>query len=363
MNFYNGKKVFITGHTGFKGSWLCRMLIKVGAEITGYSLEPPTNPNLFSIAEIDRNINSIIGDIRDREHLKNAFEKSCPEIVFHMAAQPLVRESYLEPVYTYETNVMGTVNILECVKNSDTVKSLVNITTDKVYRNTERSEGYYEDDFLDGYDPYSNSKSCSELVTHSYNRCFLKDKGIAVSTARAGNVIGGGDFAKDRIIPDCVRSALRNEDILIRNPHSIRPFQHVLEPLAAYLMIAEKQYNDIKYAGAYNIGPEEEDCIAAGELADLFCKHWGQGIKWINVSEENAPHEAEFLKLNCSKLKSVFDWRPVWNIDKSVEMICRFSKKHMNNENIPQEMNNEIDEFMEDLKCLNGKMNSKHVNV
>lgn len=363
LKFYNGKKIFVTGHTGFKGSWLCSILLKAGAEITGYSLESPTDPNLFSIADIEKNINSVIGDIRDREHLKSVFDKSNPEIVFHLAAQPIVRESYADPVYTYETNVMGTVNILDCVKNSDTVKSVVNVTTDKVYRNIECSDGYIEEDFLDGYDPYSNSKSCSELVTHSYNRCFLRDKGIAVSTARAGNVIGGGDFAKDRIIPDCVRSALKGEEIIIRNPHSIRPFQHVIEPLIAYLMIAQKQYDDIKYADSYNIGPEEKDCITAGELADIFCKKWGQGVKLKNISEKNAPHEAGLLKLNCTKLKSVFDWQPVWNIEKSVEMICRFSKKLINNENIPQEMYNEIEEYMEDLKCLNGKMSRKHVNI
>ncbi len=363
LKFYNGKKIFITGHTGFKGSWLCRMLLEAGADITGYSLEPPTDPNLFSIADIEKNINSVIGDIRNREYLKNVFDNSGAEIVFHLAAQPIVRESYNDPVYTYETNIMGTVNLMECIRNSDTVKSVVNITTDKVYRNTERSEGYVEDDFLDGYDPYSNSKSCSELVTQSYNRCFLKSKGISVSTARAGNVIGGGDFAKDRIIPDCVRSAIRGEDIIVRNLNSVRPFQHVLEPLAAYLMIAEKQYNNIEFADAYNIGPEEEDCVTAGKLAEIFCRQWGNGLKWKSISEKNAPHEAGFLKLNCSRLKKVFNWQPVWNIEKSIEMICRFSRKYINNEDISQEMHSEIVEFMEDLKCLNGKMNSKHVNI
>lgn len=363
LKFYNGKKIFITGHTGFKGSWLCRMLLEAGADITGYSLEPPTEPNLFSIADIEKNIDSVIGDIRNREHLKTVFDNSGAEIVFHLAAQPIVRESYNDPVYTYETNILGTVNLMECIRNSDTVKSVVNITTDKVYRNTERPEGYAEEDFLDGYDPYSNSKSCSELVTQSYNRCFLRDKGIAVSTARAGNVIGGGDFAKDRIIPDCVRSAIKGEDIIVRNLNSVRPFQHVLEPLAAYLMIAEKQYNDIKYADAYNIGPEEEDCVTAGRLVEIFCSQWGNGLMWRSISEKNAPHEAGFLKLNCSKLKNVFNWQPVWNIEKSIEMICRFSRKYINNEDIPQEMCNEIDEFMEDLKCLNGKMNSKHVSI
>lgn len=349
MNFFKGKKIFITGHTGFKGSWLCRILVNAGAEITGYSLNPQTTSSLFYMADIENNINSIIGDIRDKENLKEAFEAAKPEIVFHLAAQPLVRESYINPVYTYETNVMGTVNLLECVRNSDTVKCIVNITTDKVYRNDEQSKGYIEEDFLDGYDPYSNSKSCSELVTHSYEQSFLRDKGIAVSTVRAGNVIGGGDFAKDRIIPDCVRAALNDEKITIRNPYAVRPFQHVIEPLFAYLMIAQRSFNDIKYAGAYNIGPDENDCITVGELVEIFCRQWGEGVSFENISEANASHEAKYLKLNCDKLKKVFNWTPVWNIEKSVEMICRFSKKLDNMQEITKEMDDEIKQYMEEL--------------
>ena len=346
--FYRGKRVFVTGHTGFKGSWLCRMLINAGAVITGYSLLPSMEPNLFSMADIEDKITSVIGDIRDKEKLRQAFENAGPEIVFHLAAQPIVRESYADPVYTYETNVMGTVNILECVRNSDTVKSVVNITTDKVYRNDEQLQGYKEDDFLDGYDPYSNSKSCSELVTNSYKRSFLTQKGIAVSTVRAGNVIGGGDFAKDRIIPDCLRAASRGEKIIIRNPHAIRPFQHVIEPLAVYLMIAQRQYENIKYADSYNIGPDEQDCITVGELADIFCRHWGNDLSYIDDSDPNAPHEAAFLKLNCDKLKRKFNWKPVWNIEKSIEMICRFSKKLDDINAIPEEMDYEIKKYMEE---------------
>lgn len=231
INFYNGKKVFITGHTGFKGSWLCKMLSKVGAEVTGYALDPPTEPSLFEIASIEKDIKSIIGDIRDYKSLKAAFDETQPEIVFHLAAQPIVRDSYKEPLYTYETNVMGTVNILECIRNSNCVKSFLNVTTDKVYFNREWEWGYRENEKLDGYDPYSNSKSCSELVTHSYKRSFFEDNHVAISTARAGNVIGGGDFAKNRIIPDCVKAAINGECIVVRNICSTRPYQHVLEPL------------------------------------------------------------------------------------------------------------------------------------
>lgn len=247
-------------------------------------------------------MNSVIGDIRDLSKLKETFIKTQPEIVFHLAAQPIVRESYKNPVYTYETNVMGTVNICECVRTSDSVKSFLNVTTDKVYLNKEWEWGYRENEELDGYDPYSNSKSCSELVTHSYINSFFKNMNIAVSTARAGNVIGGGDFASDRIIPDCIRAAIKHEDIVVRNPFSTRPYQHVLEPIYAYLMIAQKQYEDIKYAGYYNVGPDDRDCFQTGALVDLFVKHWGEGMKWID-KYDGGPHEANFLKLDCSKLK------------------------------------------------------------
>lgn len=279
MDFYKGKRVLITGHTGFKGAWLCQMLINAGAEVTGYALNPPTKPSLFEIANISGKMNSVIGDIRDLSKLKETFIKTQPEIVFHLAAQPIVRESYKNPVYTYETNVMGTVNICECVRTSDSVKSFLNVTTDKVYLNKEWEWGYRENEELDGYDPYSNSKSCSELVTHSYINSFFKNMNIAVSTARAGNVIGGGDFASDRIIPDCIRAAIKHEDIVVRNPFSTRPYQHVLEPIYAYLMIAQKQYEDIKYAGYYNVGPDDRDCFQTGALVDLFVKHWGEGMK------------------------------------------------------------------------------------
>ena len=345
MDFYKGKRVLITGHTGFKGAWLCQMLINAGAEVTGYALNPPTKPSLFEIANISGKMNSVIGDIRDLSKLKETFIKTQPEIVFHLAAQPIVRESYKNPVYTYETNVMGTVNICECVRTSDSVKSFLNVTTDKVYLNKEWEWGYRENEELDGYDPYSNSKSCSELVTHSYINSFFKNMNIAVSTARAGNVIGGGDFASDRIIPDCIRAAIKHEDIVVRNPFSTRPYQHVLEPIYAYLMIAQKQYEDIKYAGYYNVGPDDRDCFQTGALVDLFVKHWGEGMKWID-KYDGGPHEANFLKLDCSKLKKTFGWQPYWDLNIAIEKVVEWSKCWLTNGDIEKCMNKQIEEFM-----------------
>ncbi len=345
LNFYNGKKVLVTGHTGFKGSWLCHILAEAGADVTGYSLEPPTSPSLYSISGLEQRINSVIGDVRDFDKLRAVFEDIQPEIVFHLAAQPIVRDSYKYPRYTYETNVMGTVNIMECARLFPCVKSLLNVTTDKVYQNNEWCWGYRENEPLDGFDPYSNSKSCSELVTHCYKNSFFTNGSTAVSTARAGNVIGGGDFANDRIIPDCVRAMIGGKVIGVRNPYSTRPYQHVLEPVFLYLEIAAKQYEDISFAGYYNVGPDECDLVTTGELVDLFCKYWGNDAKWENQAEPNAPHEANFLKLDCSKIKSVFGWRPRWHIEKCMEMTCAFSKVWLSGGNIAAEMNREIDEF------------------
>lgn len=345
LSFYKGKKVLITGHTGFKGSWLCKMLTNAGAEVTGYSLNPPTSPSLFEIAEIEKDINSVIGDIRDLASLKSVFDKAQPEIVLHLAAQPIVRDSYKNPVCTYETNVMGTVNICECVRNTKSVKSFLNVTTDKVYLNKEWAWGYRENEELDGYDPYSNSKSCSELVTHSYINSFFNELNIAVSTARAGNVIGGGDFANDRIVPDCIRSVIKNEDIIVRNPFSTRPYQHVLEPLYAYLMIAAMQFQDKKYAGFYNVGPDDRDCFQTGALVDLFVKHWGDEAKWVN-KYDGGPHEANFLKLDCSKLKTTFGWKPHWDLDKALEKVVEWSKCWIEAGDVRQCMDKEIEEFL-----------------
>lgn len=345
LSFYKGKRVFVTGHTGFKGSWLCKILSNYGAVVTGHSLNPPTTPSLFEIAGIEKDINSVIGDIRDYDKLKAAFDKAQPEIVLHLAAQPIVRDSYKDPAYTYETNVMGTVNILECVRNSSCVKSFLNVTTDKVYLNKEWSWGYRENEELDGYDPYSNSKSCSELVTHSYKNSFFGDGSVAISTARAGNVIGGGDFANDRIIPDCIRAAINKEDIIVRNPFSTRPYQHVLEPLYAYLMIAAMQYEDNKFAGYYNVGPDDCDCFQTGALVDLFVKHWGGSLKWIN-RYDGGPHEANFLKLDCSKLKATFGWKPHWNLDKAIEKVVEWSKCWIDKGDIRACMDKQISEFL-----------------
>ncbi len=345
LSFYKGKKVFVTGHTGFKGSWLCKMLVNSGAEVTGYSLNPPTTPSLYEIAGIDAEIKSVIGDIRDYESLKKAFDEASPEIVLHLAAQPIVRDSYKDPAYTYETNVMGTVNILECVRNSDCVKSFLNVTTDKVYLNKEWSWGYRENEELDGYDPYSNSKSCSELVTHSYKNSFFSDNKVAISTARAGNVIGGGDFANDRIIPDCIRAAIENRTIIVRNPFSTRPYQHVIEPLYAYLMIAGMQYMDSSYAGYYNVGPDDVDCFETGALVDLFVNKWGNNAKWEN-KYDGGPHEASFLKLDCSKLKKTFNWKPRWNLDTAVEMVVEWSKCWVSGGDIRECMDREIETFL-----------------
>jgi CDP-glucose 4,6-dehydratase len=348
ISFYKEKKVLVTGHTGFKGSWLCKILMNAGAEIVGYSLNPPTQPSLFAIAGIANDVDSIIGDIRDYRTLKTAFDEAQPEIVFHLAAQPIVRESYKDPAYTYETNVMGTVNILECIRHSTSVKSFVNVTTDKVYLNQEWVWGYRENDELGGFDPYSNSKSCAELVTHSYKSSFFTDGNgraiIPISTVRAGNVIGGGDFAKDRIIPDCIRAVTEKRDIVVRNPFSTRPYQHVLEPLYVYLMIAAKQYQDSCFAGWYNVGPDDVDCVQTGLLVDLFVAKWGEGIKWTNQYEDG-PHEANFLKLDCSKLKSTFDWKPHWNIEMAVEMVVEWSKRWLATGDVRACMDSQIEKF------------------
>lgn len=349
LEFYRGKRVFVTGHTGFKGAWLCRILIGAGAVVTGYSLSAPTEPNLFALANLESHMTSLLGDIRDMERLKIAFQSAEPEIVFHLAAQPIVRTSYQEPVYTYETNVMGTVNLLECIRTvGTTVRSVVIITTDKVYENKEWGWGYRENEPLDGYDPYSNSKSCAELATHSYCKSFFKDYDVAVSTARAGNVIGGGDFANDRIIPDCVRAVQTGKPIGVRNPHSTRPYQHVLEPLMAYLMIARRQYGDKSLAGWYNVGPDEQDCVTTGQLVELFREKWGEDFAWIDQAEPNAPHEANFLKLDCSKLKTTFCWSPRWHITEAIEKTAEWTWVWLNGGDIPTEMDREIREYVEE---------------
>ncbi len=348
LSFYKNKKVLVTGHTGFKGSWMCQLLQMAGAQLTGYALEPPTNPSLFELCHLADHMNSVTGDVRDLEHMQRVFSEARPEIVIHLAAQPIVRESYKNPVYTYETNVMGTVHVLECVRTCPSVKSFLNVTTDKVYQNKEWEWGYREDEELNGYDPYSNSKSCSELVTNSYKNSFFTEAQTAVSTARAGNVVGGGDFAADRIVPDCIRAVQAGEPIIVRNPYSIRPYEHVLEPVTAYLMIAKAQYEDADFAGSYNVGPDEADCWTTGDLVTLFCDQWnqrsGSSVQWIN-QHDGGPHEADFLKLDCSKLKKVFGWRPRWNVQTAMEKIVEWAYVYLNGGDVSECMKQQIREF------------------
>ena len=344
LSFYKGKRVLLTGHTGFKGSWMSVMLADMGSNVIGYSSCSKSGIRLFDLCGVKNQITHIKGDVRNLDQLLSVFRKYQPEIVIHMAAQPIVRDSYKDPIGTYSTNVMGPANICEAVRQTPSVRSFLNVTTDKVEENKEWEWGYRENESLDGYDPYSNSKSCSELVTHSYRASFLDGK-IAVSTARAGNVIGGGDFANDRIIPDCIRAAVKHEDIIVRNPFSTRPYQHVLEPVYAYLMIAAKQYEDSKYQSWYNVGPDDQDCFQTGALVDMFVKHWGEGLKWIDQYDDG-PHEANFLKLDCSKLKLAFGWRPRWNLDTAVEKVVEWSKAWVADKDVRPVMDRQIEEFV-----------------
>ena len=352
LSFYKNKKVFVTGHTGFKGSWICKILTMAGAEVTGYSLPAPTSPSLFEVANIERGINSFIGDICDYATLKRTFDTAEPDIVFHLAAQPIVKVGYENPYQTYYTNVMGTVNILECVRTSSCVKSFLNITTDKVYLNKEHEWGYRENEELDGYDPYSNSKSCSELITHCYQRSFFDNRDkcvrIPISTARAGNIIGGGDFASYRIIPDCVRACINGEDIELRNPHSIRPYQHVLDAIFAYLMVAASQYEDSGCSGAYNVGPDESECCETKRLVDLFVSMWGGHSKAVNFTHD-FPHEACFLRLDCSKIKHTYGWQPHWNIETTVEKTVEWYKIWCSGGDVNLCMERQINDFIYDV--------------
>lgn len=359
LEFYKGKKVLVTGHTGFKGSWLCTILKLAGAEVTGYALPPSEGENLFGIADVATGISSYNGDIRNLHDLESVFLKHHPEIVIHLAAQPLVRESYLNPVYTYETNVMGTVNLLECVRKSDSVRSVLNVTTDKVYENKEWEWGFRENERLNGYDPYSNSKSCSELVTGSYKKSFFQHTDIQVSTVRAGNVIGGGDFSKDRIVPDCIRAATQGIPIAIRNPYAVRPFQHVIEPLMAYLLIVARQSEDPTLSGNYNVGPDGENCITVGELTDLFCNCWGEQMSW-HGQQEKGPHEDNFLRLDCSRIKQKLSWEPTWGIEKTIRKIVDWQKSYQTRNNMKQVMERQIQEYICDSAWMGQSTQEKN---
>lgn len=344
LTFFQGKRVFITGHTGFKGSWLCTALTLAGAEVFGFALPPAGAENLYMLAEVEKAVHSTFGNIQDFPALKAAFDRACPEIVFHLAAQPIVRESYRNPVSTYHTNVMGTVHLLECVRQCDCVRSVLNVTTDKVYQNNQWHWGYRETDRLNGYDPYSNSKSCSELVTESYRNSFFPAGTAAVSTARAGNVIGGGDFSVDRIVPDCVRAVRDGRPIAIRNPSAIRPYQHVLEPLSAYLLIVQRQWEDGALAGSYNVGPENNGCVSTARLASLFCHAWGDGAAWEHVGD-HGPHEDAVLKLDCSKIQEVLGWHPRWTAERAVRETVDWTKAWLAGEEMSSWTRQQIEMF------------------
>ena len=333
-SFWKGKRVLLTGHTGFKGSWLSLWLQSMGAQVVGYALNPPTDPSLFEAAEVAKGMTSIIGDIRDLEHLRRVFAEHQPEIVIHMAAQPLVRYSYIEPVETYSTNVMGTVNLLEAVRSTKSVKAVVNVTTDKCYENREWAWGYRENEAMGGYDPYSSSKGCAELVTAAYRNSYFhpekyKEHGVAIASGRAGNVIGGGDWADDRLIPDIMRAISAGKPVNIRNPHAIRPWQHVLEPLSGYLVLAQKLYEEgAAYAEGWNFGPNDEDAKPVQWIVEKLTQVWGEGANWVVDGGEH-PHEAHYLKLDCSKAKSRLDWHPKWHLDEALEAIVEWQQAYL----------------------------------
>lgn len=329
-SFWKGRRVFLTGHTGFKGSWLCLWLHEMGAEVTGYSLEPPTKPSLFESAGVGDLSRSVTADVRDGAKLKEAMVAARPEVVLHMAAQPLVRESYKIPVETYDVNVMGTVHFLEAVRACPEVRAVVNVTTDKCYENREWVWGYRETEPMGGHDPYSNSKGCSELVTSSYRRSYFGDGGhaAAVASARAGNVIGGGDWAGDRLVPDFVRALLAGKKMVVRNPGAIRPWQHVLEPLSGYLMLAERLYWEGRaFAEGWNFGPEEADARPVRWIVETLCRMWGSGATF-ETDPGPHPHEANLLKLDISKAKARLEWRPVWSLEKALEKIVEWTRAY-----------------------------------
>ncbi|MFM2322826.1 MAG: CDP-glucose 4,6-dehydratase, partial [Pseudomonadota bacterium] len=348
MEFWQGKKVFITGHTGFKGSWLSLWLQSLGAEVIGISLAPPTQPNFFEIVQLSQGMISILGDIRDFQLVQATLRKYKPEIVIHMAAQSLVRYSYLAPIETYATNVMGTVNLLEAARLSDSVKVLINVTSDKCYENKELLRGYREEDRLGGYDPYSNSKACSELVTQAYSRSYLKNLGINIATARAGNVIGGGDWAKDRLVPDIVNACIKQQDILLRYPDALRPWQHVLEPLNAYLILAKQLYESSPgYTDAWNFGPDENQALkTVSWLAERIIQNWGCTIKWIKSTQAHK-HEASLLKLNSSKANLNLAWKPCWDIETAISHTIGWYKDYIRGEGMQKKSLAQISEFLE----------------
>ncbi len=352
-DFYKNKKVLITGHTGFKGSWLCLLLNELGADVYGYALPPKTTPNLFSEAHINKIITSYLGDIRDFEKLEGVLHQIQPDIIIHMAAQALVIESYKNPRETFEINIMGTVNLLDAARTTKSVKAIINVTTDKCYENKEWYWSYRENEPMGGYDPYSNSKGCSELVTSSYRNSYFNlnkyaDHGVAVASARAGNVIGGGDWSDDRLIPDFIRAITNGQNVKIRSPYATRPWQHVLEPLSGYLTLAVKLFSQgPKYAEAWNFGPNEDDAQNVEWITKTICKLWGDGASY-SIDTNSHPHEANYLKLDCSKAKAELGWVPKWNIERALSSIVNWNKAYLDNEDISDVMAQQIRRYFTD---------------
>lgn len=342
-SFWNGKRVLITGHTGFKGGWLAFWLEMLGGEVCGYSLAPETEPNLFTNLKIENRVRSVIGDIRDLPHFQKVVNEFKPEIVFHLAAQPLVRRSYREPVETYTTNVIGTINILEAVRRTESVKSVVIVTTDKVYENKEWLWAYRENERLGGFDPYSNSKACAELAISAYRNSFFGDSQTLIATARAGNVIGGGDWSEDRLLPDVFRSLIFGEPLVIRNPNSVRPWQHALEPLSGYLSLAEKLYNGERdFADAWNFGPSEEDSKSVGSVLEEIKSIWNAPVNW-EFAAGNQPHEANLLKLDSAKAKNQLQWKPKLSLTEAINLTVRWYSDFKNERDIIQTTREQIE--------------------
>lgn len=354
MLFWRKRKVLITGHTGFKGSWLSLWLQLLDADLLGYSLASPSIPNLFTLATVSHGMTSVIGDIRDYSFLQQTVQAFQPEIIFHLAAQPLVRYSYQEPIETYATNVMGTVNLLEAARSAQSVKAIINVTTDKCYENKEWQRGYHEQDMLGGYDPYSNSKACSELVTSAYRTSYFNERNIGLASARAGNVIGGGDWAVDRIIPDIIRAFMNHEPVLIRNPNAERPWQHVLESLSGYLLLAEKLYHSqVGYSESWNFGPSEFDIKPVSWIVEKMIQVWGEGVSWKPDSKTN-PHEATYLKLDCRKANDQLGWRPRWHLEKSLEETIKWYRAYHAGKNMREVTLSQIKNFTKEKNNLNG---------
>lgn len=351
-NFWRGKRIFLTGHTGFKGGWLSLWLQSLGAKVTGYALPPPTTPNLFEVAEVAQDMRSIIADIRDLPTLREALKSAKPDILIHMAAQPLVRQSYIDPLETYATNVLGTVNVLESVRTSDTVKAVLVVTTDKCYENQDDlSKSYFENDPMGGHDPYSSSKACAEIITAAYRKSFLQQQGVTVATARAGNVIGGGDWATDRLVPDILRSFEQNSEVLIRNPQSTRPWQHVLEPLSGYLVLIEHLYNQgFDYSGGWNFGPQHEDARPVQWIVEQLAYNWGSGATW-RQDMGNHPHEANHLKLDISKAKAQLNWQPTWNLQTALQKITHWHRAWLSQEDMKKHCLNQILQYSTPMKA------------